>query len=993
MSLLHAFIFLDRIGFTLIHFLITVLWQSTILLAAVGILVFLLRHRGENIRHILLVSALLIMPLLPVFSQIAHIIGAPQHDIAVLPTYKSVPDKVFPPPDNVQTSQLPEVPPNETRISSNAEDNFPSVVPYHDPIQSTRKKISLFDFPWMLALAGYLIVIIFFMLAILAGRIRIRQWIEYGDAVTDEKILDIFERARNRLGLKREVAIIESPEVVIPFTLHTFSPVVLLPANFARSLSLIELEGVALHELAHVKRNDPFIFTVISLLRAVFFFQPLVWAAVREATCMAECSCDIVATELNGETNSYARLLSRLVDNLPGRIISAESEAGFLFSRSVFLRRVETILYKRKQIRKLSYSILAGAFLSGMVSLTVALAFPLGYVHEIGENTFVPVLRKSIQSFSEIVADAGSISLENVQVLGEDHKTGHSETVHRNKRTKTSGLSLTGKTNDGNIIPKDDMNTQSDSQGISNNSLASSGPEQKSDAQLTPFADVPASFALAPNPVSVSNGNVQAGGTDEITGWEMKEKKGSYSAFVKPEPSELKISPGFGNNPLPSPTISEQLTGLVSLSENFQSIPALDKRARSLHYISTSSSQLDPVWSPDGKKIAFTDGKYGVWVVPSEGGEPVLVYDNYFKSQWKGIKFHSVGSMDTFSFSPDGQSLLFQYYVIDENRGTKVTVIKDKFGNVTGYNVDGIIPFIMSVNIDTGEIKTVREEAEKGRYSTDGKYFGFINYDHHTLTNPSASFHSFDMTLIDTSNGEIRYLTDGQYRIKNFCFAPDNTAVYVCMTPKDNSAETGLYRIPIHGGKAEKIPLKLADESCSDLQFSENGEWLIYTEMRDGRKNIIYYDILTGAQHCKALQISTKSVSLSPDGKKFCSVIETSETKTSYHLFTSASLTVPAGVETIAPMGFAIRGNFPNPFNQSTVIEYTLPDAGRVSLEIYNVLGQKIRQLVSETVQPGFHKIRWDGRTDNGNIVSSGTYIMRLSMGKFIVTKNMTMIK
>ena len=471
---------------------------------AVGILVFLLRHRGENIRHILLVSAVFIMPLLPAFSQIVHIIGAPQHDIAVLPLYKSLPDAAVSSPYNVQTSQQPEIPPHETRISSNAGANIPPVALAPDPVTSIKKKISLFDFPWMLALAGYLIVITFFMLAILAGRIRIRQLIVYGDAVTDETILDIFERARNRLGLKREVAIVESPEVVIPFTLHTFSPVVLLPTNFAHNLSSLEFEAVALHELAHIKRNDPFIFTVISLLRAVFFFQPLVWLAVREATCMAECACDIIALELNGETNSYARLLSRLVDNLPSRIISAESEAGLLFSRGVFLRRVETILHKHKQIRKLSYSILAGAFLSGMVSLTVALAFPLGYVHEIGENTFVPVLRKSVQSFSEKVSDAVSISVENVQVFGEDHKIRHSGTIHLNKRTNTTGLSLTEKTHSENTIPIDDMNMQSDSLRISNIRLASFAPEQKSDAPFTPVADVPASFIPVPKPVSSS---------------------------------------------------------------------------------------------------------------------------------------------------------------------------------------------------------------------------------------------------------------------------------------------------------------------------------------------------------------------------------------------------------------------------------------------------------------------------------------------------------
>ena len=489
------------------------------------------------------------------------------------------------------------------------------------------------------------------------------------------------------------------------------------------------------------------------------------------------------------------------------------------------------------------------------------------------------------------------------------------------------------------------------------------------------------------------DGNVQAGGIDEITGRERKEKNGSYHAFVKTEPAELKINPGISSNQQPLGNAIEQFTGLVSLTENFQSLSVLDLRARTLHYTSTSSNQLDPVWSPDSKKIAFTDGKYGVWIVPSGGGEPVLVYDNYYKSNWNGIKFHSVGSMDTFCFSPDGQNLLFQYYVIDENRGSTVTVIKDKYGNVRGYDVDGLIPFIMSVNINTGEIVTVMEQAQKGRYSANGKYLGFINYDHRALTYPASLFHMYDIAVMNITDKEIKYLTDGQYRVKNFCFTSDNSSVIACMTPKDGSAPIGLYRIPIRGGKAERFPVELETESCDYLQCSENGEWLIYTENKAGEQSIAYYDVLTGAQRRKTLQAATKSVSLSPDGGKFCSVMEIAGAEPVFRLFTSASLAASAGVQTVAPVGFALKGNFPNPFNQSTVIEYTLPASGRVTLEIYNVLGQKIRQLVSETVRPGHHAVRWDGRNDKGQTVSSGTYIMRLSMGRNVVTKNMMVIK
>ena len=99
------------------------------------------------------------------------------------------------------------------------------------------------------------------------------------------------------------------------------------------------------------------------------------------------------------------------------------------------------------------------------------------------------------------------------------------------------------------------------------------------------------------------------------------------------------------------------------------------------------------------------------------------------------------------------------------------------------------------------------------------------------------------------------------------------------------------------------------------------------------------------------------------------------------------------GVETEKPLEFVLQGNFPNPFNPSTSIQFSLAKAGKVNLAIYNVAGQKVRELVSETLQPGIHEVRWDGRNEKGQTVSTGTYIVRLGMGRNVVTKKMTMLK
>jgi hypothetical protein len=76
------------------------------------------------------------------------------------------------------------------------------------------------------------------------------------------------------------------------------------------------------------------------------------------------------------------------------------------------------------------------------------------------------------------------------------------------------------------------------------------------------------------------------------------------------------------------------------------------------------------------------------------------------------------------------------------------------------------------------------------------------------------------------------------------------------------------------------------------------------------------------------------------------------------------------------PTAFALHQNYPNPFNPVTTIRYDLPVTGRVALEVYNILGQKVRTLVNEIQDAGFKSVQWDA----GN-VASGVYFCRLSVG------------
>jgi len=76
------------------------------------------------------------------------------------------------------------------------------------------------------------------------------------------------------------------------------------------------------------------------------------------------------------------------------------------------------------------------------------------------------------------------------------------------------------------------------------------------------------------------------------------------------------------------------------------------------------------------------------------------------------------------------------------------------------------------------------------------------------------------------------------------------------------------------------------------------------------------------------------------------------------------------------PVEFTLKQNFPNPFNPTTTIDYTLPASSRVLLKVYDVLGREIRTLVDERQIAGDHSVKLDGSN-----LASGVYFYRLQRG------------
>ncbi len=174
-----------------------------------------------------------------------------------------------------------------------------------------------------------------------------------------------------------------------------------------------------------------------------------------------------------------------------------------------------------------------------------------------------------------------------------------------------------------------------------------------------------------------------------------------------------------------------------------------------------------------------------------------------------------------------------------------------------------------------------------------------------------------------------------------------------------------------------------------------------------GESYMVSWDPVNGAS---SYELYENGIKLYEGGGTDTAVIHTEENNYYYTLAvcnvcgcsdTSNSLVVtvlgPTVVEGInspsLPRESALSQNYPNPFNPETRIEFSLPRASHVTIEVYNTLGQKVRSLVSGRLSAGYKAVTWDSKDDRGVKVSSGIYLYRIVADDFIESKKMILLK
>ncbi len=310
-------------GASFLPALFTLFWQSSLIFGITILIDWGFRNYSASSRHQLWTLAFLTAPLLPLLNWLVRFIPD-----FLRPVPSSLPERIITFYLYGDSSQLV---PSTTTIASND--------------QSTAGFFTLEMLPSLLSFGVVLGICVLFAIVV-------KEWIRVAimrtesTEIHDSQVTCIFDTAASLIGFKRNYSLREHPLLSTPVACGSVHPFVCLPLFFKDMPPGNGNQMAALHELAHLRRYDPLILTFVSLVKALFMFNPLVWWGARRVRILAEEACDEFVLDKGTDPLQYAKLLENMANSMGNKSMGQFAFAQLPISGRI--RRILSFSEKRK---------------------------------------------------------------------------------------------------------------------------------------------------------------------------------------------------------------------------------------------------------------------------------------------------------------------------------------------------------------------------------------------------------------------------------------------------------------------------------------------------------------------------------------------------------------------------------------------------------------------------------------------------------------------
>lgn len=382
----------QQIGWTIFHSL----WQLAVIGVLVGMLLAVMRRRSPRLRYAVACAGLVLMALCPAITVAlvrvqVHVAQAtetseaitkvpvseplrqaePAIEVTLESSRTSVPaEPAFPQAEEVLSRRTP--PELEASTKPTDVEASPPDTPEDDSevaVAATTSPFSLDGFVDRLSQWTTLAAMIWIVGLLIMGTRQAGGWwltrrlASSGASAVSPWLTERAEDIARRMGIRNGVRIFGSWAAKTPMVIGCWRPVILVPAALVSGLAVAQLEAILAHELAHVRRYDPLVNILQSVLETLLYYHPAVWWLSRRVRMEREFCCDDLAMGYTGDELEYAEALARVAafGAAPMQAVAASGQG----ERSL-LHRVRRVLGMENPVRTATRSVLS-ALLAGLL--------------------------------------------------------------------------------------------------------------------------------------------------------------------------------------------------------------------------------------------------------------------------------------------------------------------------------------------------------------------------------------------------------------------------------------------------------------------------------------------------------------------------------------------------------------------------------------------------------------------------------------------------